>query len=273
MRFWACSFKYFWEHKDESEIEGHWDEYIEAERKRSRRGEKLGFVHAIKYLSTFTNWLFKTGRIEKRPILHDPNWLASEDQAEKVKHIFTDEEATAMMAQSSGAFGLYIRMALLMGMRSSEITQLKKDRIEIINSAIKLRAIDTKTGSKTGKGRTISIHDQVMPALKAQYTTSNSDYLFPSKKDPARPMDRLGFKGQWDKLMAKIGVEHATPHNCRHTCATKMFSNPNLNPALICKSLGFSMAIAQKTYINFSDKDLALVAKNQSYGESKNETE
>jgi integrase len=264
-RFWNCSFKYFWADKDENSIEENWELFIEAERKRSKKGMKLGFVHHAKYMGTFANWLFKKGLIQKKPLMFDPNWIADESAAEKIKHVFSDEEARAMMKLSHGPFGLYIRMGLLMGMRSSEMTQLFTDRIDLEHKVIKLRAIDCKTGSKTGKGRTIAIHGDVIEPLIEQMPMLGYGFLFPNKKDQFKPMSRLGFKAQWNALMDKIGIEHATPHSMRHTCATKLFSNPALHPAVICKSMGFSLEMAMKVYVNFSDKDLSLVATNQSY--------
>lgn len=264
-RFWECSFKYFWAEKDENTIEENWELFIQAERKRSKKADKLGFAHHIKYMGTFANWLFKNGAIQKKPLLFDPNWIADESAPEKIKHVFTDEEARNMMKFSHGPFGLYIRMGLLMGMRSSEMTQLFTDRIDLEHGVIKLRAIDCKTGSKTGRGRNIAIHADVIEHLIEQMPMMGHGFLFPNKKDQFKPMSRLGFKAQWNVLMEKIGVEHATPHCMRHTCATKLFSNPALHPAVICKSMGFSLEMAMKIYVNFSDKDLSLVATNQSY--------
>jgi integrase len=274
-RFWECSFKYFWADKDENAIGENWALFIEAERKRSKKGIKLGFAHHAKYMGTFVSWLIKNGMIKpdaegkvKKPVMFDPNWTGDESAAEKVKHVFTDEEARAMMKLTSGPFGLYIRMGLLMGMRSSEMTQLFTDRIDLNHKVIKLRAIDCKTGSKTGKGRTIAIHADMLEPLIEQMPMIGYGFLFPNKKDQFKPMSRLGFKAQWNALMKQIGVKHATPHCMRHTCATKLFSNPSLNPALIAKSMGFSVQMAMRVYVNFSDKDLSLVASNQSYGEN-----
>lgn len=264
-RFWNCSFEYFWAKKHENSIENNWELFIEQERARSKKGKRLGFVHHIKYMNTFTNWLFKNGLIDKKPLIFDPNWTSDENAPEKIKYVFSDEEASAMMSLSDGPFGLYIRMGLLMGMRSSEMTQLYCDRIDLEHKRIKLRAIDCKTGSKTGKGRTIAIHSDVFDRLLNQMPILGEGPLFPHKKDNNRPMSRLGFRSRWTALMLKIGRKHATPHCMRHTCATKLFSNANLNPAIICKSLGFSMEMAMRVYINFTDKDLSLVAKNQSY--------
>lgn len=264
--YWERSFKYFWAHREPDKFEGDWTEFIEAERRRSKKGDKLEFIHAIKYLSTFCNWLLKTGKIQKKIILYDPNWIADESAEEKRKIIFTDEQVEQMIWHSSGTFGLFIKMGLLMGMRSSEMTQLQKDRINMDENVIRLRAIDCKTGSKTGKGRAISIHNDVLLSLRDQLINSgDSLFLFPNRNDKNRAMHRSGFKNNWKELLEKCEIKAGTIHSMRATCATKLFSNKDLNPALICKSLGFSMQIAMKTYINFSNDDLALVASKHSY--------
>lgn len=266
--FWARSFEYFWADKLPEDInEKNWTNFIEAERKRSKKGEGLGFHHHVKYFNTFCSWLVENETLNKKPQLWDPNWSKKEDtEDEDGGLVFTDDQVAKMIAASSGAFGLFIRCAALMGMRSSEITQMKKDRIDLAKQVIRLRASDVKTGSKTDKGRVVPIHPDVLPALKEQIKASaGSAYLFPNKVKHDKPMDPTGFKGRWARLLNGLEIHEGTPHQLRHTFATKAFANKNLNPVLVCKALGMSMQVAMAVYIHFSEDQLHVVSGGISY--------
>lgn len=262
--FWNRSFKPFWEYKLPTQIEGEWQAFIDAERKRSRKGADLSFACHTKYFQAFTSYLVQEKILVAKPLIWNPDPEPSEtDEGEDGEGIVIPDHVIQLMLKESAkqpAFHLFLRMKAFMGMRSSEITQLKKDRIQIPNMAIKLRAIDVKTGSRTKKGRIVPIHPEVVESLKVQMVASGgSPYLFPNQRDENRPMDKTGFYGHWDELRKVVEMPGITPHDMRHSYATKIFSNPNVNPLLACRALGMSMQTAEKVYIHFDEKHLSIV--------------
>ncbi len=274
--FWTRSFEPFWASKLPAEIETDWEAFIQAEYARSKKGAGLNFDCHTKYMQAFGSYLVLKGALPKKPLIWSPdpvpiNGVDDSDGAEDGKGIvIPDDKVRAMIESTKASFGLFIRCGSFMGMRSSEITQMKKNRIDLEKGVIRLRPQDVKTGSKTKKGRIIPIHKEVMPLLLEQIKRSGSStVLFPNQRDSARPMDPTGFYGQWGKLMDAIGMPEVTPHDMRHSYATKIFSNPNVNPVLACKALGMGMQMAEKVYIHFDEKHLKIVSSNFNFDTEK----
>jgi hypothetical protein len=265
--------KPFWEYRTPNEIEDQWEEAIKFERARSKLGEDIGFTHYISCMDAFTTWLVDNNYLQKKPMLFDPNWAKAsteeDDDDLESKFVFSDDQIEDALTLAMGAFGCYVHCGFFMGMRSSEISQMKKSRIKIDKGLIILKASDVKTGSKTGHGRIIPIHPRALKAIKEQILRSgDSEYLFPNYRDSSRPMDKTGFKRSWWELMESLGTPDGIPHSMRHTFATKGFADPKINPVLLCKMLGMSMAVAEKHYIHFRPEQLATVVNQFNYGKS-----
>ncbi len=266
--YWTRFFEPFYGDQLPDDIEKMWPEFIKASQKISKRGKDLGFEHHVKYFGTFCTWLHETGILSKKPQIYDPNWV-SKDSDEDEEHgiVFSPEEIHGITeAPAAGPFRTYVRMLAFMGMRSSEVSQLRKDRLDLKKRVIRLRAVDVKTGSKTGKGRSVPIHAAAWPDLMAQHEASGSSpYLFPNRVDSSRPMDTTGFKNSFNKLLEHLNIPDGWPHCLRHTYATRAFSNPKMNPVLVCRYLGMSMQTAERRYIHFTEEHLALVSDQFSY--------
>ncbi len=234
------------------------------------------YMNHQKYLSGFLSWAAERELIDKKPKLFNPDKQLGEDENEyEPGTLINDEQMKWILKfkpevteQTSGGrkpmvqeFCLYVKMLAYMGMRSSEVTQLLKDRIDGNKKLIRLRKSDTKT--KTG--RDIPIHHHVFEAIFVQFCLTNGEYLFPNKDDIDRPMGRDGFQRQWDNMRnhedAPAGMKKISPHDLRHTYATKIFSDPKLNPMLACKALGMSMATALKHYLHFDESQLHLITE------------
>lgn len=252
-------FEKFWANKSLDEItEDEWEAYILYAREKSERGDSLKLFNHWKVFSSFCSWAIAIGKIDKMPNIYDPDpttFLEELEDEDGVGINITDSQAIALKDHSydNNPFELYVYCALFMGMRSSEITQMKKDRLDFEAGLIKLRVSDTKTK----EARSIPIHPMVMLYLKAQVETfPDSPYLFPNRIDSSRPMDPTGFKKPWNALRTKHGLE-CRFHDLRHSYATRVFANPNINPVVACKALGMSMKTAMKHYIHFSETQLS----------------
>lgn len=239
-----------------------WAEYLAHVKANSRSGDSTKLLNHWKYLSNFFRWCLASNYISKLPEIYNPD--ANSDEEDGPGKSYTDDELRAFRCGTDKVPApempmlLWILMAQYMGMRSSEITQLKKDRIVWSENLIRLRKVDTKTG----QGRSIPIHPEVLPELKAQCEKHpKSEAVFPNAWDEKRPMDPAGFKKPWTKLRQDLGIKGRF-HDFRASYATRAFADPTLNPVVVCSALGMSMKVAMKHYIRFNEQQLNSITAN-----------
>lgn len=252
-KFYERYFKEFWGQKILTDInEESWETYMDFARKKAKKPSMKMFNH-WKYMSAFCSWAIHRKKLSEMPVIYNPD---QDDEEDGVGKNFTDEELKLMRENSSGPMHLWILMGQYMGMRTGEVTNLHKSRIDWRARLIKLKRGDTKTRT----ARSVPIHPAVFDKLAEQVEATKSQYVFPNRADSARPMDSQGFKKPWGALREAHGID-GRYHDLRHSYATRVFANPHLNPALICKALGMSMQTAMRVYIHFDEKHLGLIAE------------
>lgn len=231
-----------------------WDRYMAHVRETGRGGQKTVFLNHWKYLSSFFSWAIAVGHLTKPPGIYNPDSETEDDDT--VGRNFSDDELRRLRENATGPMRLWIEMAQYMGMRSTEITALQKDRIDTTKWIIRLKKADTKTAT----ARLIPIHPEVRDRLVDQMAQHpKSAYVFPNRDDENQPMDRGGFKGSWSILRTALGIEGRF-HDFRVSYATRVFSIPGLNPVMICTSLGMSLKVATKHYIKFDESHLNAIS-------------
>jgi integrase len=121
----------------------------------------------------------------------------------------------------------FVRMALLTGMHSGEITALMWNQIDFEQRVVTVGKAKTSSGT----GRQLPMNAELFDVLcaHAQWfaarfgNTEPGQYLFPYGKptpsDPTRPITDI--TGSWDALRKRAGVK-CRFHDLRHTVATKM---------------------------------------------------
>jgi integrase len=119
-----------------------------------------------------------------------------------------------------------VRIALMTGMRTGEVTRLTWRQIDFGRRAITVG----RAKSSSGTGRMIPLSAEMFAILSAHAdwfterfgTTQPQHYLFPfgkpSPTDPSRPTTTL--KTAWSSLRKAAKVD-CRLHNLRHTAATK----------------------------------------------------
>lgn len=250
--FYSRYYEPFWADRTLSEITPEtWEEFLQFCKDKSKRGEDMKTFNLWKYFSGFCSWCVLMGHMKEMPDIFN----SDEESEDGIGKNFTDEELLQLRVCApdfGAAFHLYVMMAQYMGMRSSEITQLKKSKINLEKRLISLGKADTKTN----QARTIPIHPEVQFLLEPQLVRSgDSPYLFPNRSDRQRPMDPTGFKKPWNAIREQLGIEGRF-HDLRHSYASRIFANPSVNPVMAAKALGMSMNVAMKVYIHYSDKEL-----------------
>lgn len=227
-----------------------WDRYMVHVKTTGRGGENAVMLNHWKYLSSFFSWALACGHVAKTPDIYNPDSDLEDD--ETVGKSYTDDEMKRIRDAAEGPVKVWIMMAQYMGMRSTEITALQKDRIDTNSWIIRLKKADTKTAT----ARLIPVHPEVQALIIEQMARhTKSPYLFPNRDDESRPMDRGGFKGQWTNIRTVTGIDGRF-HDFRVSYATRVFAIPGLNPVVICASLGMSLKVALKHYIKFDESQL-----------------
>ncbi len=231
-----------------------WSDYMEYVKRESRSKDKTKFLNHWKYMSGFMSWAIAKRYIKHMPEIYNPDG-ETDDDATPGRNL-TDEQLKALRdggtnpetGEPVAAPGLSLRAAIyvaqFMGMRRFEINQLPKARINMQAGLIQLRK-----EAKGARPRDVPIHPEVIPFLTEQIAASGSSpYLFPNAWDQKRPMDVAGFSKPWTQLRQDLGIE-CVFKDFRSSYASRAFTNPKLNPVLVCMALGMSMKVAMKHYI------------------------
>lgn len=234
--------------------EDRWKEFVE--RVQSERGN-IQFANIRKYMMGFFTWAIAHGKLEDRPYLFNPDTKANAEKEEySPGKAYTKLELKRLRdfaSRHSPEYGLFMHMIQYMGMRPSEITQLKKDRLVLSREVIMLKRVDTKTK----RSRTVPIHPKCLPLLKAQAERSRNDYLFPHAHvhvKPSEPMDRGGFKRAWEEAQEALGIEGRV-YDFRHTFITYAISS-GMFPSVVASITGTSVRVIEKYYLHLSPEDI-----------------
>lgn len=160
-----------------------------------------------------------------------PKVRKQEERSDAGKALSPDEEARLLEAcdktKRSKVAATIVRVALLTGMRSGEITGLTWGQVDLDRRVLTVGR--AKTESSTGRQIPLSAELFSLLSAYAQWFTGKFGetqpeyYLFPfgkpSPTDPTRPMTTL--KTMWGSIRAEAGIK-CRLHDLRHTVATKM---------------------------------------------------
>jgi integrase len=168
-------------------------------------------------------WSLLWPRVRKLEERRDVGKCLSPDEETKLlKAVFTQTSPNR-----SRTLGTFVRVALLTGMRSGEITGLTWAQIDFGRRIITVGRAKTASGT----GRQIPMNPELFEVLTehAEWFTNRFGetlpeyYLFPFGKptpnDPTRPITDI--TGAWEALRKRAGVQ-CRLHDLRHTAATKM---------------------------------------------------
>lgn len=233
-----------------TELESAWDKMVEDVRKKK---PKMLFFNPRKYLMGFCRWAKVKGKIREMPHFFDPD---AKNRAEREEvgpgKAYTLDELKRLRdaAKKHEGFYLFMLMAQYMGMRPSEITQLKKDRIDFEKGVITLRKADTKTH----RARLVPIHPEVKDLLDARLGAFKSAYLFPNRSDSKRPMDKTGFKKVWAKVLSEAKLDGHI-YDFRHTFITHALMS-GVRIDAVAMVTGTSIVVIQKHYLHLEPSHL-----------------
>ena len=175
---------------------------------------------------------------------------------------FTDEEVQKLWKLRGKPYVDDTLFMLYTGCRMSEMLQMKCSNINLEDNTM-IGGIKTSYGIN----RTIPIHPDILPVVKAHL--SGSEYLFDYPRstksdDPETALAKL-YGLRWSEAMKEYGIDHLT-HDCRHTFRSKLDS-AGANSVAIDRIMGHSSkTLGEKIYTHKTVEELHQAIKLLSYG-------
>ncbi|MFC1523662.1 tyrosine-type recombinase/integrase [Thermodesulfobacteriota bacterium] len=133
---------------------------------------------------------------------------------------------------------LVIRFGLFSGRRRGEILSLKWEDIDLQNSLVTFRGINTKNGTT----QTIPLNETCMQVIHRCREIQVSDYIFPSNTGN----QYISFSNTWKRIRKSAGLSIRF-HDLRHTFASYLASSGEVDIYTLKELLGHkSLAMTQR---------------------------
>ncbi|ABC46367.1 tyrosine-type recombinase/integrase [Salinibacter ruber] len=180
---------------------------------------------------------------------------------DKLPRVLTEEETDRLLSEPNQRyFGphrdyLYMRVMLKAGLRASEATALRPERIDLMSGKLMVRE------GKGAKDRTLWIGEELLEELQGwmdrrQEKAPKADYLLPTSKGTQVATSHLRRSVKRYARDAGIEeVERVSPHTLRHTFATRLYRSAG-KIRLVQKALGHSDLSTTMIYTHVVDEEL-----------------
>ena len=157
---------------------------------------------------------------------------------------FTQAEVTAILDASTGQVRNLFAFAFWTGLRTSELTALRWEDVDLQGSTITVRRAKVRKRIKVPKTkagrRTITLLQPAMDALMAQrqHTQLRGEEVFcnPRTGEPWEG-DAAIRKTAWQPALRRAGVRYRYPYQTRHTFASTLLSAGE-NPVWVASMMG-----------------------------------
>ncbi|MCS3698337.1 tyrosine-type recombinase/integrase [Salinibacter ruber] len=180
---------------------------------------------------------------------------------DKLPRVLTEEETDRLLSEPNQRyFGphrdyLYMRVMLKAGLRASEATALRPERIDLMSGKLMVRE------GKGAKDRTLWIGEELLEELQAwmdrrKATAPKADYLLPTSKGTQVATSHL--RRSVKRYARDAGIEdvdRVSPHTLRHTFATRLYRETG-KIRLVQKALGHSDLSTTMIYTHVVDEEL-----------------
>ena len=141
-----------------------------------------------------------------------------------------------------------IRLLLLTGCRRNEIVRLQWREVD----GDRLRLLDGKTGP-----RTVALNGRAR-AVIARQSRTGSPFVFPSPRDPGRPLG--SDLPLWRRVRREAGLEDVRLHDLRHTFASQAVLHGVPLP-VVAQLLGHRSVSMTMRYAHVADRDAEAAAE------------
>ena len=195
--------------------------------------------------------------------------LCPADPTRRVKGV--EQQTLAPKALADDDLKRILRKARKASLRDWTILELlAATGLRVSEMAALVRA-DLEVGEKTGwvtvkmgkgkKTRRVPVNEKAVEVLKEYLeaeSISGDDPLFSSRLK--KPMTPFAIWGVVKKYAAEAGVEHVSPHSFRHTVATRLVRNPQIDLVTAAAFLGHSRLDTTARYAQPNEEDLEKAA-------------
>lgn len=174
--------------------------------------------HVKTLLSHFLNWceIFKY-----RPLNSNPSKLIEKkrdkNKNKKIFYFLNEDEYGRILQAIEKGMGLEnycitsylaIKTIMLTGCRSSEIRGLAKDELALDKKMLRIK--DSKSGYKE-----VGLGDPAIEVIKQALENNNTDYVFPSPKNPGKSL--IDIRRAWAWILEEAKMPHIRIHDMRHS--------------------------------------------------------
>lgn len=140
--------------------------------------------------------------------------------------------------------GIYLTLYIT-GMRRDEVRKLEKENIDLSKGLIKIM------NTKTDRPKIIPIHPQLKDVLQQAIAHSRGKLVFPGPNGKIQHKNK--FRDKMHEICEKVGIAKATPHDLRHTFASRSGLSDRAKQIIGGWS---SKQVMEKTYIHPPEEDI-----------------
>jgi integrase len=176
--------------------------------------------------------------------------LLEERTVRRRPHIVTFDEEERILAVAEPHIHAITIIQLETGMRPNrETLMLKWDDIDLVNDVIRVRESKTQAGI-----RNVPISGRCKAELLAwrnRLGPEFSPYVFPSMRNPVRPMKDI--RRGWARTLKAAKIDYFWVYNLRHTFASRL-SAAGISDLFVAQMIGHSSPSIVQTYAKAIDE-------------------
>jgi integrase len=212
--------------------------------------KKLDTTQHAKVLKHFLGWCVSEDVLKFVPKLEAKEW----DRRERIN--LTDSEIDALLGAAlvrRGNLPDIIVIAVTMGKRVNEISQLHWDQVDFENDVLFLG----KKNTKTKKRRAIPMPKVVRERLMLRANETNSEFVFPNMRDLTRPMSKTGYAQVFRSIRKAAGINpEIQMHDLRATAQGRSHSDARFTDAQRQDFFGSAAEVQRDIYVKLQAKQL-----------------
>ncbi|RPX07614.1 integrase [Pseudomonas aeruginosa] len=179
------------------------------------------------------------------------------------RRLTPDEERKlfqAVNAYHNPMLGWIVRIAVETGMRSSEITSLRRHQVDVKKRVVKL--LDTKNGESRTVPLTLAATQAFKEALENPIRPIDTNLIFfgePGKDEKRRP---YVFSKVWNGMKKRLGMADFRFHDLRHEAVSRLVESGQLTDQQVAAISGHKSMQTLKRYTHLRAKDLVKALDN-----------
>ncbi|MCH8041470.1 MAG: site-specific integrase [Nitrospinae bacterium] len=169
-------------------------------------------VHYLKFLRHVLNVAIRDGKLERNPFAQVKMPKVSLGKT----RFLSPEEEGILMKELGPVYGLWARLAILTGMRKTELFSLRWSELDLEGG------LATLPDTKAGEVQYVHLNREAVAILRGMDSWKRSVWVFPSK-NPAQHLDTDNFYGRvYLPAVKRTKLEDVTWHTLRHTFASRL---------------------------------------------------